>query len=63
MTTFDEAVAALTARARFMTVNTIDLTDLLTVEIGGQDEDVVITRATAEYLYDQLGFLLGKDAA
>ena len=54
------AVKALEARAQFMTVNTIDFTDLLTVEVGGQDTDVIITMETAEYLYTQLGFLLGK---
>jgi hypothetical protein len=60
MSTFEERLAAVTARARYMGVNTIDLTDLFTVEIGGQAEDVVITTATAEYLYDQLGLLLGR---
>lgn len=59
--TFEERLAAVQARARYMGVNTIDMTDLLTVEIGGQEEDVVITMETAEYLYRQLGFLLGHE--
>lgn len=52
-------VDALRKRARMMTVNTVDLTDLFTVEIGGMDLDVIITPETAEYLYRQLGLLLG----
>jgi hypothetical protein len=56
-----EALAALQARARYMGVNTVDFTDLFTVEIGGQDEDVIITTETAEYLYAQLACVLGKD--
>lgn len=58
--TFEERLAAVRARARYMGVNTIDLTDLFTVEIGGQAEDVVITHETAEYLHQQLSDLLGK---
>ena len=44
-----------------MTVNSVDFTDgqLFTVEIEGHESDVVISRETAEYLYAQLGFLLG----
>jgi hypothetical protein len=57
----EERLAAVRARARYMGVNTIDMTDLLTVEIGGQEEDVVITMETAEYLYRQLGFILGHE--
>jgi hypothetical protein len=59
MSTFAERLAATTARARYMGVNTIDLTDLFTVEVGGQTEDIVITRETAEYLHARLGDLLG----
>jgi hypothetical protein len=59
METFAERLAAITARARYMGVNTVDMTDLFTVEIGGQDEDVIITTETAEYLYQQLAYLLG----
>lgn len=58
-----ERVAELRARAAYMGINTIDLTDLFTVEIGGQDGDVIITTETAEHLYHQLTFLLGKDNA
>lgn len=54
-------LAAVTARARYIGINTIDFTDLFTVEIGGQDEDVVITRETAEHLRYQLNFLLGDE--
>jgi hypothetical protein len=57
--TFEERVAAVAARARYMGINTVDLTDLFTVEIGGQEEDVIITTETAEYLYRQLADLLG----
>lgn len=60
---FEERVAATRARARFMTVNSIDFTDLFTFEVGGYDEDVVITTETAEYLHHQLGMLLGKPCA
>jgi hypothetical protein len=56
-----EIVTALRKRARFMTVNTIDFTDLLTVEVGGFEGDVVITTETAEYLYNQLACVLGKE--
>lgn len=59
MTSFEERLKKITARARYMGVNTVDMTDLFTVEIGGQEEDVIITRDTAEYLYRQLGDLLG----
>jgi len=59
---FAERVAAVAARARFVTVNTVDLTDLFTVEICGQAEDVIITTETAEYLWTKLGDLLGKEA-
>jgi hypothetical protein len=61
MSGFDERVAAIRARARYMGVNTVDLTDLFTVEIGGQDEDVIITTETARYLHRQLTDLLGHD--
>jgi hypothetical protein len=32
-----------------------------TVEISGFDTDVKITRETAEYLFDKLGWVLGKE--
>lgn len=52
------AVEALHARARYMGANSIDGTDLITVEVGGQDEDVILTHDSALYLYRQLGMLL-----
>lgn len=51
---------------RMMTVNSVDFFDerdgsVFTVEISGYEDDVKITRETAEYLFNKLGFVLGKE--
>lgn len=65
-TTFEERVAALRARAKGTpTINTIDLTDLYTMEVPGQDTDVILTEDAVRYLHwkcaDLLGLLCAED--
>lgn len=46
----DRSEAALRARAQCLIPATIDGTDLLTVEVSGQDRDIIINPEDAEYL-------------
>ena len=54
-----ETEAALRARARMIIPDTIEGTDLFTVEVGGYDGDVILTRENAEYLHWKLALILG----
>jgi hypothetical protein len=39
--------------------DSIEGTDLITVEVGGQPEDIILTRKDAEYLHWKLALILG----
>ena len=52
------SIAELRKRARRMIADSIDGTDLITVEIGGQPDDVILTREDAKYLHWKLALLL-----
>lgn len=54
-----ETEAALRARARMLIPDSIEGTDLITVEVGGQPEDIIITREDAVYLHWKLALILG----
>jgi hypothetical protein len=54
----DRSEAALRARAQMIMADSIEGTDLITVEVGGQPQDVILTRDNAEYLHWKLALLL-----
>jgi hypothetical protein len=54
-----ESEDALRARAQMLIPDSIEGTDLITVEVGGQPEDIIITRENAEYLHWKLALILG----
>ena len=59
-----ETETELRARAQRIIPDTIEGTDLITVEISGQDRDVILTPEYAEYLLWKLTLCLGwKDPA
>ena len=55
----DRSEAALRARAQKLIPDSIEGTDLITVEVGGQEGDVILTRDDAEYLHWKLALILG----
>jgi len=57
--TEDRSEAALRARAQRLIPDTIMGTDLITVEVGGQPEDIILTPEFAEYLHWKLALCLG----
>lgn len=57
----DRSEAALRARARILIPDTIEGTDLITVEVGGQPEDLIITQEHAKYLHYKIASILGLD--
>jgi hypothetical protein len=57
--TDDRSEAALRARAQRLIPDSIMGTDLITVEVSGQERDVILTREYAEYLHWKLALLLG----
>jgi len=57
----DRSEAALRARARILIPDTIEGTDLITVEVGGQPGDVIITTEHAKYLHYKIACILGLD--
>lgn len=57
----DRSEAALRARAVMLIPDSIIGTDLITVEVSGQDQDLIITRKEAEYLHWKLAVVLGLD--
>jgi hypothetical protein len=62
----EKATKVLQGRARYMGVDSVEFFDskpasFFTVEVGGQEDDIIITRETAEYLWDKLGWVLGKE--
>lgn len=54
-----ETEADLRARARMIIPDSIEGTDLITVEVGGYPGDVILTQENAEYLHHKLAMLLG----
>ena len=54
----DRSEAALRARAQILIPDTILGTDLITVEVGGQSEDIILTQEDAQYLHDKLAMIL-----
>jgi hypothetical protein len=59
MSNEDRTEAALRARAQMLIPDSIEGTDLITVEVGGMDGDVILTRENAEYLHWKLALILG----
>ena len=59
MSTEDRSEAALRARAQMLIPDTILGTDLITVEVGGQPDDIIITQEFAAYLHWKLALILG----
>jgi hypothetical protein len=59
MATEDRSEAALRARAQVLIPDEIIGTDLITVEVGGEPRDVILTRENAEYLHEKLAGILG----
>lgn len=59
----DRTEAALRARAVMVTADSIIGTDLITVEVSGQEQDLIITRKEAEYLHWKLAVVLNLDCA
>jgi len=57
--TEDRSEAALRARARRLIPDSIEGTDLITVEVGGLPDDIILTPEYAEYLHWKLALLLG----
>lgn len=55
----DRSEQALRARAQRLIPDTVEGTDLITVEVQGQSEDVILTREYAEYLHWKLALILG----
>ena len=55
----DRSEAALRARAQMLIPDTIVGTDLITVEVGGQPEDIILTPDGAKYLHWKLALILG----
>lgn len=55
----DRSETALRARAQRLIPDSIEGTDLITVEVGGQPEDIILTREYAEYLHWKLALILG----
>ena len=51
-------VEELRRRARHIGADSIDGTDLITVEVGGMSTDVILTREGAEYLHWKLALIL-----
>lgn len=56
---FEVEVAALRSRAQMLIPDSIEGTDLITVEVGGQEGDIILTRENAEYLHWKLALILG----
>jgi len=56
---FDDGVAALRERATLLIPDSIEGTDLITVEVGGQEGDIILTREGAEYLHWKIALILG----
>ena len=59
MSTEDRSEPALRARAQMLIPDTILGTDLITVEVGGQPEDIILTQKDAAYLHWKLALILG----
>ena len=59
MATTERSESALRARAQRLIPDSIEGTDLITVEVGGQAEDIILTREHAEYLHWKLALVLG----
>lgn len=59
MATEDRSEAALRARAQHLIPDRIEGTDLITVEVGGQPEDIILTQEHAEYLHWKIALVLG----
>ena len=59
MSTEDRSETALRARAQMLIPDTIMGTDLITVEVGGQPDDIIITQDYAKYLHWKLALILG----
>jgi len=57
--TEDRSEAALRARAQRLIPDSIYGTDLITVEVGGLPDDIILTREYAEYLHWKLALVLG----
>jgi hypothetical protein len=55
----DRSEAALRARAQILIPDTIVGTDLITVEVGGQSEDIILTQEDAKYLHYKIASILG----
>lgn len=55
----DRSEGALRARAQRLIPDTVEGTDLITVEVGGQSGDIILTREYAEYLHWKLALILG----
>lgn len=54
-----QSVAALRARAQSMNADEVMGTDLITVEVSGQEGDVILTQEGAKYLHGKLSHLIG----
>jgi hypothetical protein len=59
MSTEDRSETALRARAQRLIPDTIMGTDLITVEVGGQPDDIILTPEFAAYLHWKLALILG----
>lgn len=55
----DRSEPALRARAQRLIPDTIMGTDLITVEVAGQPDDIIITQEYAAYLHWKLALILG----
>lgn len=58
-----EAYQAVAMAAQHVTVNSMDGSEgeLFSMEVEGLEQDVRMTREQAEYLFNQLGLVLGKE--
>lgn len=63
METAAQSVAALRARAGYMNADSVMGTDLITVEVGGMEGDVILTQEDAKYLHNKLADLVGLNCS